>query len=283
MKLRTLAHKSVLITGCSTGIGAATAERMKAHGWDVIPTARKETDLDRLRQQGFEPITLDTADADSVAQAAETALARTQGRLGAVVNNAGFGQSGALEDLKRDHLRYQFEVNVFGLQDLTNRLIPAFRQQGCGRIVHVSSVVGRLSLPYLGCYSASKFAIEALADAQRVELRGSGIFVSLIEPGPIITEFRRTASARARTTLDLDTSHHADFYRQELERREQRPKKANWINRRPEDVAVQIAHALESAWPRRRYRITLPTYIGEAMRRFAPAALIDLLLSRTRP
>ena len=283
MKLPLVQNRSVLITGCSTGIGAAAALMLKERGWHVIPTARKAEDLDHLRQLGFEPVEMDMSNPDSVAQGAELALAQANGSLGALVNNAGFGQSGAIEDLRREHIRYQFEVNVFGLQDLTNRLIPQFRQQGYGRIVHISSVVGRISIPFLGCYSASKFAVEAMADAQRVELHGSGVGVILVEPGPIITEFRRTAARRAEETLDLDGSTNAAFYKTELQRRAESQKKPNWINKTPEDVAVKIAHALESPRPRRRYAITIPAYSGEWMRRFAPPALIDFLFARKRP
>lgn len=287
MKLPRIANQSVLITGCSTGIGAATALVLKERGWHVLPTARKAEDLDHLQRLGFTPICMDVAEADSVAHGVEEALSLTNGTLGAVVNNAGFGQSGAIEDLQRDHLRYQFEVNVFGLQDLTNRLIPLFRQQGYGRIVHISSVVGRISIPFLGCYSASKFAVEALADAQRVELHGTGVGVILVEPGPIITEFRRTAARRASETLDLQTSRNALLYQQELQSRAERQKQPNWINKTPEDVAWKIVHALESPRPRRRYAITIPAYAGEWIRRFAPPPLIDFLFaqkmrSRTR-
>ncbi len=283
MKYPTVNPRTVLITGCSTGIGAATALYLKERGWLVIPTARQEADLENLRRTGFEPIAMDMADADSVAQGAAEALARCDQRLGAVVNNAGYGQSGALEDLSRDHLRRQFEVNVLGLQDLTNRLVPAMRTQGYGRVVHISSVVGQVSIPFLGAYSASKFAVEALADAQRVELRGSGIAVAVVEPGPIITEFRRTAARRAAATLDLDRSRNAALYRAELERRENHTRQPDFINKTPLDVAIKIAHALEADRPRRRYLITLPAYIGYFMRRVAPYALIDAVLARKAP
>lgn len=280
MKLPLVQHKTVLITGCSTGIGATTALTLKERGWHVIPTARKTEDLEGLSRVGFDPVEMDMADPDSVAAGCESALSQVDGKLGALVNNAGFGQSGALEDLSREHIRYQFEVNVFGLQDLTNRLIPTFRRQGYGRIVHISSVVGRLSVPYLGTYSASKFAVEALADAQRVELFDSGVGVILVEPGPIITEFRRNAARRASETLNFDDSPNGWMYREELDRRAAQQKSPDWINKSPEDVAIKIVHALESPRPKRRYRITIPTYAGEFLRRYVPAAIIDGLLVR---
>lgn len=280
MKLPLVDTKTVLITGCSSGIGAATALALKERGWVVFPTARQEKDLDDLRRLGFDALALDVSDEASVAAAIDRLLGQTNGQLGAVVNNAGFGQSGAIEDLARAHLRTQFEVNVFGLQDVTNRLIPVFRRQGYGRIVHVSSVLGRISLPFLGAYAASKFAVEALADAQRIELSGSGVGVILVEPGPIITEFRRTAARRAAETLDLEHSRNASFYQTELQRRAEQQKRPNWINKRPEDVADRIVHALESSRPRRRYAITLPAYAGEFMRRFVPVPLLDSLMAR---
>jgi NAD(P)-dependent dehydrogenase (short-subunit alcohol dehydrogenase family) len=283
MKIPVPSHKSVLITGCSSGIGAAAAQHLRQRGWLVLPTARKTEDLDRLRSDEFDPIAMDLADADSVAAGAQAALQRTGGVLGAVVNNAGFAQTGAIEDLQRAHLRYQFEVNVFGLQDLTNRLLPVFRRQGAGRIVHISSVVGRISLPFLGAYSASKFAVEALADAQRVELSGTGIGVILIEPGPIVTEFRRNAARHARETLDLESAANADYYRREIEKRETRTKRLNWINKSPDDVARRIVHALESQRPHRRYPITIPAHLGALLRRCAPDALLDYALARKLP
>ncbi len=167
----------------------------------VVPTARKAEDLQRLRENGFEPVELDVADSDSVQRAADEVLRRVDGRLGALVNNAGFGQPGAMEDISRDVLRYQFEVNVFGMQELTNRCIPVFRQQGRGRIVNISSVVGRVSLPFLGSYSATKFAMEAISDALRMELRDAGIAVSLVEPGPIATSFSALTPRPRRTSI----------------------------------------------------------------------------------
>jgi NAD(P)-dependent dehydrogenase (short-subunit alcohol dehydrogenase family) len=190
VKLPPVEPKSVLVTGCSSGIGAATATLLRKRGWKVFPTARNPDDLDQLRKDGFEAIHLDLGDSASVQAAADVALEVMEGNPGALVNNAGYGQPGALEDLSRDAMRAQFEVNVFGMQELTNRFIPVFRKQRAGRIVNVSSVVGRVSLPFSGIYSATKFAMEAMSDAMRVEFSDSGIGVSLVEPGPITTHFR---------------------------------------------------------------------------------------------
>jgi short-subunit dehydrogenase len=279
MYLPPVTHRSVCITGCSTGIGKAAAYHLRDRGWQVVPTARRDEDLAALRAAGFTPVAMDMADPDSVATGAAAVLAQTDGKLGALVNNAGFGQSGALEDLQRSHIEYQFQVNVFGLQDLTNRFIPIFRQQGFGRIVHISSVVGRISVPFLGCYSASKFAVEALADAQRVELTDSGVGVLLVEPGPIITDFRKTASKRAFETLDTEQSRFGRFYQQEIRQRVERQKKPDWINGSSEQVAVLIERALTAHRPRRRYRITPAAHAGEWMRKL-PAALLDTLFAQ---
>ena len=272
--------RSVLITGCSTGIGAATAAVLRERGWQVLPTARREADLERLIADGFKPIALDVSDSGSVHAAAEAARARCGGRLGAVVNNAGFGQPGALEDLSRDVLRRQFEVNVFGLQELTNRLIPGFREQGYGRIVHVGSVLGRVCMPFNACYSASKFAVEALADGLRIELHGSGIAVSLIEPGPIASQFRGTAVARAKDGIDLERSAFGAFYKAALAAGDGGPRTAGQFELPPESVAAKITHALESRRPRRRYGVTRVAVAVGLARRFFPDALLDAVMIR---
>ena len=267
--------RTVVVTGCSSGIGLSTARLLRDRGWTVLPTARKPADLDMLKGEGFDPVDIDVADGASTARAAEEILARTGGVVGALVNNAGFAQPGAMEDLTREALRRQFEVNVFGLQDLTNRLLPGMLKQKAGRIVNVSSVVGRVALPFLGIYSATKFAVEAMSDSMRVELVDTGVFVSLIEPGPIITAFRANAVQAAEGHAAPEGSRFKAYYEKELARRRKSQKKVNWINRPPEDVAVKIAHALESSWPCRRYPVTVLAHVGALLRRFAPDSLLD--------
>ena len=267
-----------MVTGCSSGIGAATARLLSEHGWQVIATARRPDDLERLRIQGLTAVPLDLAVPQSVENAAAEILHLCGGRLGALVNNAGFGQPGAIEDLERAEMRRQFDVNVIGLQDFTNRFIPAFRLQGAGRIVNVSSVVGRIALPFLGIYSASKFALEAISDVLRVELRGSGISVSIIEPGPIATRFGENATRAARVLLEKKSSPFAEAYRRYVENSIERP---SWMERfrlPPESVARAVLHALESRRPRRRYPVTFPAVVGGILQRLAPYALIDHLL-----
>jgi NAD(P)-dependent dehydrogenase (short-subunit alcohol dehydrogenase family) len=275
--------RTVLITGCSTGIGYGAAHYLRERGWTVYPTARKPDDLARLRDEGFPAVELDVADDASVGRAVETTLAATGGALGAVVNNAGFGQSGAIEDITRDILRRQFEVNVFGAHDLTQRLIPVFRRQGWGRVVNISSVFGRITMPMLGSYSASKFAMEALSNALRMEMRATGVGVSLIEPGPIASAFRDNATRQAQATLDVEGAAFRRHYRSKIDKRLAGKARPDPFTRGPEAVAVKIQHALESDRPRSRYCVTPPAYFGALLSRFAPDWLIDAALASKVP
>ncbi len=270
---------TVFITGASSGIGLATAKTMKQRGWKVLASARKNEDLEMLSAADLTPVALDVSDPESVQSAVEQVLTSTGGNLTGLVNNAGYGQPGALEDLTRDQMRTQFEVNVFGLLDLTNRLLPSMINAGNGRIVHISSVVGRVALPFMGIYSASKFAVEALADIQRVELDGTGVQVSLVEPGPIITRFSQNAVQAGGLSLSQANSRFSALYEKELAHREDRqgPKP---FALPPEAVAAKIEHALTARRPRKRYKVTLPAHLGAALSRFAPDGLIDGILKR---
>lgn len=270
--------KTVLVTGCSSGIGQATARVLAEEGWKVLPTARSDGDLEELRAEGFDPIRLDLGDSASVTEAARMALELAGGTLGALVNNAGYAQLGAVEDLSRAALRRQFEANVFGMQELTNLLIPTFRRQGFGRIVNVSSVYGRISAPLVGAYAASKYAMEALSDSMRVELRGSGVAVSLIEPGPIVTKFRRNAASQSADHLAPGEGRYGEKYARKLRSgQEGEGDKPKPFSAPPEAVAKRILHALTSSRPKRRYCVTLPAYLVAAARRLAPDALVDAL------
>jgi NAD(P)-dependent dehydrogenase (short-subunit alcohol dehydrogenase family) len=273
-------QKVAVVTGASTGIGRATARMLKNRGWQVFPTARRRTDLELLQGEGFQPVELDLADPDSVAHAAKLILELSQGALGAVVNNAGYGQPGALEDLTRAAVRKQFETNVFGTLDFTNRLIPALRAQKSGRIVLVTSVLGRVVIPLMGIYCASKHAVEAIGDGLRMELAPAGISVSLVEPGPIRTNFRRRAVSEAAHGLDMKHSAFAATYARELtepERSYSRP--TDVFSRPPEAVAGKIVHALESRFPRPRYPVTGAAWLGDFAARFFPARFRDRMLS----
>ncbi len=278
MKAKPVAAKTVLVTGCSSGIGRATADLLAKNGWTVFPTARKAEDIEALRQAGFDAVPLDVASSESIASAVDLVLEKSGGRLGGLVNNAGFGMPGAIQDLSRDAMRYQFEVNLFGMQELTNLLIPVFRQQGCGRIVNISSVVGRLALPFMGIYSASKFAVEAISDVQRIELSPDSITVSIVEPGPIRTRFSTNCAGEGEQKLDRGTSRFGDAYNRYFEKRRSGGMSEDRFRLPPEAVAKKILHALESPRPRIRYRVTVPAYLGSWAARFVPAGWIDRIM-----
>jgi len=271
--------RSILITGCSSGIGLASVRLMKDRGWRVLATARTSADLDVLRRGlGVEALFLDLSDPDAIAACTAEAIERTDGRLTALFNNAAYGQVGAVEDLTPDVLRRQIEVNVIGTHDLTRRLIPAMRAVGAGRIVQCSSVLGLVAVPYRGAYCASKFALEALSDSLRHELKGSGVHVSIIEPGPIRTRFVARALANFRETIDIESSPHRATYLARLAAMERGG--ASTFKLEPEAVAWKLVHAVESAHPKRRYMVTVPTYLAAAGRRALPAALADWLAQR---
>lgn len=278
MKAPRIEHKSVLVTGCSSGIGMATAELLCSKGWTVFPTARKKTDIESLKRAGFDAIELDVMSSESIEAAVSKVLAITGGKLGAVVNNAGFGMPGAVQDLTRDAMRHQFEVNLFGLQELTNRLIPVFREQGWGRIVNISSVVGRLALPFMGIYSASKFALEALSDAQRIELSPDSIAVCIVQPGPIRTRFSTNCASEGEKGLDTSRSRFGAAYKRYFDKRRDGGMSEDRFRLPPEAVAEKILHALESPHPKIRYRVTIPAYIGTWAARFVPATVMDRLM-----
>lgn len=269
--------RSILITGCSSGIGYACAHGMKARGWRVLASARGKKDIVRLKSEGLEVLHLDYRDAGLIAKCADEALERTDGKLTALFNNGGYGQPGAVEDVPMDALRQQFETNFFGWHDLTIRIIPAMRSQGAGRIVQCSSCLGLVSLKYRGAYNASKFAIEGLSDALRQELTGTGIFVSLIEPGPIATRFQANALAAYKANIDLEGSVHAEVYKGRIASMEEGiPSK---FRLGPEAVLEKLVHAVESPRPRPHYYVTKGTYMLAWARRLLPARLMDRVLA----
>jgi NAD(P)-dependent dehydrogenase (short-subunit alcohol dehydrogenase family) len=269
-----LATRSILITGCSSGIGLASAREMKARGWRVFATARKPEDIARLKDEvAVESFYLDYAEPGSIEAAAKHVLNATEGRLTALFNNGAYGQPGAVEDLKPDILRAQFEVAVFGWHDLTRRVIPAMRKQGEGRIVFCSSVLGFVAAPYRGAYCASKFAIEALADTLRMELATTGIKIVLIEPGPIASRFLEHALEAYRRNIDLEGSPHRDAYRSRIARLEAGGDQTFKLG--PEAVAAKLVHALESRRPKARYYVTLPSYAAVLLRRLLPTRALD--------
>ena len=271
--------KSILITGCSSGIGRCVAEGLHRRGYRVFATARRAHDVAKLQEQGLESLQLDLADSRSIHRAVDEVLARNGNRLDALFNNGAYGQAGAVEDLSREVLRAQFETNLFGTAELTNRIIPVMRTQGSGRIIMNSSVMGLVTLPYRGAYSASKFALEGLTDTLRLELTGSGIAVSLIEPGPIESRFRANSLEVFKRTINVGHSAHRRHYEGVL-RRLEKPGPAAPFTLPPEAVLRRVIHALESRRPRHRYYVTVPTYLFAALRRVLPYAALDRMLTR---
>jgi len=269
--------RAILITGCSSGIGLASARTMKARGWRVLATARKPEDLDRLeKEDGVEPLYLELSDPASIAACAEEALKRTDDKLDALFNNAALGQVGAVEDLTGDVLRRQLEINVVGTHELTRAILKAMRANGKGRIVQCSSVLGLVSGPYRGAYCASKFALEALSDSLRLELRDIPIRISLIEPGPIRSRFLESALANFKATIDMEASPHRETYQARLAVMEAGGKTRFKLE--PEAVVAKLVHAVESPRPKTRYLVTTPTYLAAILKRVLPTALLDRFL-----
>ena len=269
--------KTIFITGCSSGIGYVTADVLKKRGHRVICSARKDEDVSRLIAEGFACIRLDLADSESIRQAVQQLIAMTDGKIDALFNNGAFGQPGAVEDLSREALRNQFETNFFGTHELTNLLLPLMRKQGQGRIIYNSSVLGFVAMKFRGAYNASKFALEGLADTLRLELRGTGIHIVLVEPGPIESRFRANAFAMYKKYIDPNQSSHKTTY-QAMEARLQKPGPAAPFTLPATAVAEKVIHALESQNPKSRYFVTFPTYLFAWLKRLLPTAWLDKFL-----
>ncbi len=272
-------QKSILITGCSTGIGLCCASELQKQHYRVFATARKEKDVAQLKAQGFESYQLDLNDSNSIKTALKEVLKQTGGTLDALFNNGAYGQPGAVEDLSREVLTKQFQSNVFGTQELTNYVIPIMRQQGYGRIIYNGSVLGIIALPFRGAYNASKYALEGLADTLRLELYGSGIEVSIIEPGPISSAFRKNSFIQYQQNIDKEKS----FFKRNYEGMEARLKKKGTavpFTLPPEAVFKKLQHALESPHPKAHYYVTFPTYLFATLKRILPTRALDWVLRK---
>lgn len=272
-----MTDKAILITGCSSGIGLCAAQGLRQRGYRVFATARKPEDVVTLQGQGLESLPLDLNDSGSIQAAVNEVLQRCEGKLYALINNGAYGQPGAVEDLSRAMLRDQFETNLFGTLELTNLILPAMRAQGRGRIIQISSILGLAAMPYRGAYNASKFALEGITDTLRLELTGSGIFVSIIEPGPIKSRFRANSLVVFKRTIDVEHSAHRDYYQGVL-RRLEKPGPASPFTLPPEAVLTRIFHALENPRPKLRYYVTFPTHLFAVLRRMLPYRLLDKVL-----
>lgn len=272
-----MAIKTILITGCSSGIGLCVARGLQDRGYQVFATARKSPDVEKLKSQGLQSVRLDLQDSVSIRHAVETVVTHTGGTLDALLNNAAYGQWGAVEDLSRAVLREQFETNLFGTQELTNLVLPLMRRQGYGRIIQISSVLGMVSMPYRGAYNATKFALEALSDALRLELNNTNIYVSLIEPGPISSRFRENAYLAYQRNIQKHNSAHKNVYKV-LEQRLTATGAVTPFTLKPDAVLKKVIHALESPKPRIRYYVTVHTHLLGILRRILPYKTLDWLL-----
>ena len=269
--------RNILITGCSSGIGKHCAIELSRQGWQVFATARKDEDLKMLKNSGLEVIYLDYTDTKSIHSCFKTVMKKTGGKLDALFNNGAYGQPGAVEDLTTDVLRKQFETNFFGWHELTNLVLPAMRKQGHGRIIHCSSVLGWVSAPWRGAYNSSKFALEGLASAMRMELDGTKIFVSLIEPGPIKTNFPQNALNAFMDNIDQENTPHKERYEQELKRLNSGGGE-NRFRLEPKAVYRKLDHALNAKKPKAHYGVTLITHVMDFSRRLLPTRLVDIML-----
>ncbi len=272
-----VSKRTVLITGCSSGIGYCVAHGLKKRGYAVIASARNPDDVERLTSEGLDCLRIDLDDPESIDCAVRDLESRTGRRIYGLFNNAGFGQPGAVEDLGREVLRAQFETNVFGTLQLTNRLLPWMRAAGEGRIIQNSSLLGFVSLAYRGAYNASKYALEGLYDTLRLELAGSGIHAILIEPGPIASRFRANAFAAYKRNIDSENSAHRDTYRA-IEARLTRQGPAAPFTLPPDAVLDKVIKALESRAPRPRYYVTFPSYLFGTLKRCLSTRALDRVL-----
>ncbi|MGQ3888628.1 SDR family NAD(P)-dependent oxidoreductase [Legionella sp. CNM-1927-20] len=267
----------ILITGCSSGIGYDAALALAKRGHRVIASCRKPEDLQKLLAQGLEAVLLDVNDPLSIKRAFQEVLDKTAGRLDVLINNAGYGQGGALEDISREVLQAQFETNVFGLLDVTRLAIPIMRKQGYGRIINVSSVLGIVSMRFRGAYNASKYAVEGLSDTLRLELAPFGIKVITVEPGPIESKFRDNVIDFSLTKIDLENSHFKNEYNYMLnsykKQKEQSP-----FTKGTDAVIKKLIHAIESSNPKAKYLITFPAYLFAFLKRFLTTKMLDRVL-----
>lgn len=269
--------KTVLITGASTGIGYYCAHELHRAGFKVIASCRRPEDVERLSGEGLTCIPLDLSDSASINNAVKDVLKLTNGELYALFNNGAYGLPGAVEDLSRNALRQQFETNFFGWVELTNRLLPIMIKQGYGRIIQNSSILGFAALPMRGAYNASKFAIEGISDTLRLELVNTGVHVSLIEPGPIRSQFRHNALNALKNQIDINSSRHQAAYQKAISRLSAEDSTTPFTLN-PDAVYKRLLHALNSPKPQVRYYVTTPTYIAGFMKRILPHRWFDKFL-----
>lgn len=272
--------KTILITGCSSGIGLDAARGMRERGWRVFASCRQQRDCDRMRAEGFESPRIDYTDPASIGSGLAEVLAATGGTLDALFNNGAHGLPGAVEDLPTDALRTIFEANFFGWHELTRQVIPVMRKQGHGRIVQNSSILGFVSFPWRGAYVATKYALEGLTDTLRVELEGSGIHMVLIEPGPVTSKIREKSIPYFERFIDWKSSPLRELYETRLLKRLYESSGPDRFELPASAVTAKLAHACEARRPRPRYYVTTPTHIAGVLRRILSTRAIDRILVR---
>jgi len=272
-----LPPSTILITGCSTGIGYHTAHFLKELGYNVIATCRKQEDVNRLNDEGLTCFQLDLACSVCIDFAITQILIETDGKIDALFNNGAFGLPGAVEDLSREAMEYQFRTNVFGTQELTNKVVKIMRKQGNGKIIYNSSILGFAAMQYRGAYNASKFAIEGFADTLRIEVKQDNIQVSLIEPGPILSDFRKNAFEQFTRWINVEESAHKSKY-QAMAKRLEKVGASAPFTLGPEAVSKCVVHALQKNKAKIRYRVTVPTIVFAYLKRIMPTRWLDTLL-----
>lgn len=276
-----MSQKTILITGCSSGIGYDAAHGLRAKGWRVFAACRRPEDCARLAAEGFDSPLIDYQDEATIASGLSEVLSATGGMLDALFNNGAFGCPGLVEDLPTDALRDIFQANFFGWHELTRQVIPVMRAQGHGRIVQCSSVLGFVTLPWRGAYNSTKFALEGLTDTLRIEMRDTGIHVILIEPGPVTSKIRVNSIPHFERWIDWEKSPRAEDYREKLRQRLYKDSDTPDAFELPASaVTAKLLHALTSPRPRPRYYVTTPTYMMGALRRILPTRALDWVLSR---
>ena len=269
--------KSILITGCSSGIGHCVALGLQRRGHRVIASCRKAADVERLQSEGLTCVQLDLDDSSSIKHGFKESLDLCDDRLDALFNNGAWGLPGAVEDLSREAIRAQFETNLFGWMELSNLALKHMRRHNTGRLIQNSSVLGLVAFPYRGAYTASKFALEGLTDTLRMELANTGIRVSLIEPGPIESRFRANAEQAFRRYIRRQDSAHEASY-QAMEQRLQHKGKSTGFTLPADAVLKKVIHALESPRPKARYYVTTPTFAFGYLKRLLSSAMTDRLM-----
>ncbi|WP_323766060.1 SDR family NAD(P)-dependent oxidoreductase [Marinovum sp.] len=273
-------RKTILITGCSSGIGRDAAFGLQRRGWRVFASCRKEADCEKMRDAGFESPRIDYADPESIRTGLARVLDATDGRLDALFNNGAYAMPGAVEDLPRAALEELFRTNVFGVHDLTRQVIPVMRAQGHGRIVNCSSILGFIAAPWRGAYIASKFALEGLTDTLRIEMRDTPIKVITLEPGPVTSRIRQNSVPHFERWIDWEASPRAEQYRSRLRKRLYDERPPDRFELPPSAVTEKLWRALEDPAPRPRYYVTTPTYAFGLLKRLLPTAWLDWILAK---